>query len=282
MKRTKWLQETRKIRFEEAYEGWQERWLTQEEAARLLGVCDRTFRRYLDRFDEEGLDGLLDKRLTQVSPRCAPVDEVMATVELYRSRYHGWNVKHFYTWYRQARAVQFVLLGSWQSLLAYANSGWQGGQDQPHSVWPGIETVRHRDDCGLFATGAGTLRADVSHPSGAAANRYLEKVYRPAFNAEFTQSATEQGTAFVPWIGGGLDDILCEQFERTVGNDNCVRFEGLILQIPADRHRCHYVTSKGAGASLSRRASGPLPWPRKLAEYSALGKEIKQKNKAVA
>jgi hypothetical protein len=37
------------MRFEEAYEGWQERRLTQEEAARLLGVCERSFRRYVDR-----------------------------------------------------------------------------------------------------------------------------------------------------------------------------------------------------------------------------------------
>jgi hypothetical protein len=34
-----------------------------------------------------------------------------------------------------------------------------------------------------------------------AANRYLEEVYRPAFNAEFQQPALEQGSAFVPWIG---------------------------------------------------------------------------------
>lgn len=49
MRRTELLQEIRKMRFEEAYEGWQERRLTQEEAARLLGVCERSFRRYVDR-----------------------------------------------------------------------------------------------------------------------------------------------------------------------------------------------------------------------------------------
>ncbi len=49
MRRTEWLQETRMARFEEAYCGWTERRLTQEEAARLLGVCDRTFRRWIDR-----------------------------------------------------------------------------------------------------------------------------------------------------------------------------------------------------------------------------------------
>lgn len=55
MKRTEWLQETRKMRFEEAYQGWQSGRLTQEEAARLLGVCDRTFRRHIDRYEEDGL-----------------------------------------------------------------------------------------------------------------------------------------------------------------------------------------------------------------------------------
>ena len=73
MKRTVWLQETKQMRFEEAYSGWTERRLTQEDAAQLLGVCARTFRRYIDRYEEDGLDGLLDKRLSQVSHRRAPV-----------------------------------------------------------------------------------------------------------------------------------------------------------------------------------------------------------------
>ncbi len=87
MRRTEWLQETRKMRYAEAYEGWRERRLTQEEAARLLGVHERTFRRYIDRYEEAGLDGLLDRRLSQVSQRRAAVDEVLRLTELYRSRY---------------------------------------------------------------------------------------------------------------------------------------------------------------------------------------------------
>jgi transposase len=67
MKRTDWLQETKKMRFEEAYSGWQEKRLTQEEAARLLGVCERTFRRYIDRYEDNGLEGLIDKRINQLS-----------------------------------------------------------------------------------------------------------------------------------------------------------------------------------------------------------------------
>jgi len=66
-----------------------------------LGVCDRTFRRYMNRYDEGGLDALLDKRLVQISHRRALVDEVMRTVDLYRDRHLGWNAKHFYAWYRK-------------------------------------------------------------------------------------------------------------------------------------------------------------------------------------
>jgi len=80
--------------------------------------------------------------------------------------------------------------------------------------------------------------------SMAQADQYLVQVYLPAFNAEFALPAMAAGTAFVPWIGGSLDDILCEQHERMVGADNCVRFEGLSLQIPADRHRCRYVKAR--------------------------------------
>ena len=87
------------MRFEEAYTGWQEGRLTQEDAARLLGVCDRTFRQQIDRYETDGMDALLDKRLTQRSHKRAPVDEVIGLVDLYRKDYVGWNVNHFHAWY---------------------------------------------------------------------------------------------------------------------------------------------------------------------------------------
>ena len=101
MRQTELLQEIRKMRFEEAYSVWTERRLSQEEAARILGVCTWTFRRYIDRYEGSGLDGLLDKRLTQASSRRAPVDEVIALVEQYEGRHRGWNVQHFHSWYRR-------------------------------------------------------------------------------------------------------------------------------------------------------------------------------------
>ena len=101
MKPTALLQEIRKMRFVEAYDGWNMGRLTQAEAARLLGVCERSFRRYLVRYEAEGMDGLIDRRLEQASNRQAPVDEVMALTDTYRRRHLGWNVKHFHSWYRR-------------------------------------------------------------------------------------------------------------------------------------------------------------------------------------
>ena len=77
MRRTEMLQQIRKMRFEEMYVDWQKGRLSQEEAAMVLGICSRTFRRQICRYEENGLDGLSDKRLTQASHRRAPVDEVM-------------------------------------------------------------------------------------------------------------------------------------------------------------------------------------------------------------
>ena len=69
--------------------------------------------------------------------------------------------------------------------------------------------------------------------------------YRPAFNAEFARPAREAGSAFVACPDAErLDAILCEQYERRVGADNCVRFHRRVLQIPPDRYRCHYVKAK--------------------------------------
>ena len=89
------------MRFEEVYESWTKKRLTQEEAAEMLGVCARTFRRHIDRYEDDGLDGLMDHRMDRVSQLRAPVDEVMQMVNEYRTRHDGWNVRHYYSWYRR-------------------------------------------------------------------------------------------------------------------------------------------------------------------------------------
>jgi len=388
MKPTKLLQEIRKMRFEEAYEGWNARRLTQAEAARILGVCERSFRRYLWRYEEEGLEGLVDRRLEQASNRQAPVHEAMALVDEYRRRYTGWNVKHFhslykrtggtrsYTWVKKRlqeaglvpkskkrgahrkRRERSPLPGmmihqdgsthewvpgkmwdlivtmddatSWHYSMFFAEeegtaSSFRGVRDviEAHGLFGsfysdrgshywntpeaggkvdkenltqfgramkqlGIEMIpayspeaRGRSER-AFGTHQGRLPNELAAAGITdmeAANCYLQEVYLPAFNAEFAQAATEEGSAFVAWIGGSLGDILCEQYERTVSADNCVRFEKLILQIPADRHRCHYVKAKVRVYRYADDSLAVFHGPRKLAGYDREGKTLTQRLK---
>jgi transposase len=378
MRRTEIQQEIRKMRFEEVYGGWNESRLTQEEAARILGICTRTFRRYIDRYEETGLEGLSDRRLTQVSSRRAPVDEVIAVAQEYRLRYQGWNVSHFHTWYKREggkRSYNWVknTLQS-RGLVAKTSKVGDHRKRRDRSPLPGMmlhqdgsshewvpgkkwDLISTMDDAtnehyslffvkeegtassfrgvrevilkrGLFCsfyTDRGSHywytpeeggkvskiqltqfgramkhlgidmiaayspqargrseRAFLTHqnrlPKELAlhgitnmedANRYLEKTYLPAFNTEFMKPATEAGSAFVPWIGSSIDDILCEQHGRIVTADNCVSFAGRTLQIPADKYRCHYVKVK---VRVHRYVDGSLAifhGPRKLADYDA-------------
>lgn len=379
------------MQFEQAYGGWQQGRLTQEEAARLLGVSERTFRRYIDRYEEAGLEGLIDKRLTQVSSRRAPVDEVMAVVESYRRRYEGWNVKHFYAWYRRdggGRSYTWVkntlqaagavakapgrgkhrkrrARSPWPGMLLHQDGStheWVAGQkwdliitlddatnehysmffveeegtassfrgvkevierrglfaslytDRGSHYWHTAEAGGKVDKANLTQFGRALARlgiemipayspeargrcermfrthqarlpkelAAASITDMEAANQYLQQVYLPAFNAEFKQPAMEAGSAFVPFIGGELDEYLCEQYERVVGKDNCVAFEGLRLQIPKDRHRLHYVKVK---VRVHRYADGRLALfhgPRCLARYDADGQLLEGGMKVAA
>jgi hypothetical protein len=114
------------------------------------------------------------------------------------------------------------------------------------------------------------------------ANRYLKRRFLPAFNRLFSVPAREPGSAFVPFIGASLVDILCLQELRVVGNDNCVRCRNLTLQIPADQHRCHYVK---ASVRVHQYPNGTLALfhgPRCLARYTAQGKTVQTKPRRAA
>ncbi len=339
------------MRFEEVYDSWTKKSLTQEEAADLLGVCARTFRRHIDRYKDDGLEGLIDHRMEQVSQLRAPVDEVMQMVNEYRTRHDGWNVRHYYSWYRRdggGRSYNWVRtkLQEYGAVTKSSGRGVHRKRRQP-AAWPGMmlhqdgsthqwvpgvywDLIVTMDDAtnehysmffcdqegtqssfqgvrdvietrGLFCsfysdrgshywhTPEAGGKVDKSHltqfgralqqlgiemipaysPEArgrserafrthqerlvrelalaeitdmAAANQYLQTVYLPAYNEEFMHPATEDGSAFVACPDAAvLDDILCEQFERVVGKDNCVQFENLVLQIPPDRHRHHYM-----------------------------------------
>lgn len=103
------------------------------------------------------------------------------------------------------------------------------------------------------------------------ANAYLEQVYLPRHNTEFAVAAAEPGSAFVPYIDRGLADILREHHERTVRNDNCVSFETLMLQIPADVARPHYVKRRVRVHRYVDGTPAVLYGPRQLARYDVHG-----------
>ena len=381
--RARYVQENRKMRFQEAYDGWQEGRLTQAEAAVLLGQCERSFRRHIERFEADGLEGLLDKRLSQISKRRASSLEVDHVVQLYKNSFAGWNLAHFHSKYKAEFKGQRSY--SWlKSVLQGAGivkaskrrgkhrikreraplAGMMLHQDAsthrwvPDAVWDLVVTLDdatgehtsmffcHQEGTdssfhgigqtiaryGLFASlytdrgshyfttpeaggkvdkvnltqvgralkqlGIGHIGAYSPEARGRSerafqthqgrlpqelaragitdmqsANQYLEQVYRLAHNREFCVASTLPGSAFVPFISGSLPDILCQQHERTVNNDNCVSFEGLSLQIPADEFRYHYVRTQ---VRVHRYYDGTLALfhgPRKLAAYEHNGKK---------
>lgn len=85
----------RRMRFEDVLGRSERSELSQMEAAELLGISERTFRRWRDRHREHGLAGLSDGRL-RPSLRRAPVGEIERMLGLYRDLYRGFTVKHFH------------------------------------------------------------------------------------------------------------------------------------------------------------------------------------------
>ena len=75
------------MRFEELLERWQRGRLSHDEAAAALGVSERTLRRWRHRYEEDGADGLIDRRVGQPSPRRAPEDELERIIK--RNRFQS-------------------------------------------------------------------------------------------------------------------------------------------------------------------------------------------------
>ena len=391
MRRTELLQEIRKLRFKEVYTGWTKKRLTQEEAAQILGVCDRTFRRYIHQYREDGEEGLNDKRITQASLRQAPVDEVTGLKDLYRSKYQGWNVKHFHSWYQRdggsrsytwvknelqkaglvkrapkrgahrkrrdpmplpgmmihqdGSTHEWVAGKKWDLIVTMDDatnehysmifveeegtaSSFQGIKDviNNYGLFSSFYSDRgshywytpkaggkvDKSRCTQFGRALRTLgvsmiaayspeargrseRAFKTHQgrlpkelalhgitSMKEANEYLSNTYRPLFNKEFKKPSREKGTAFIPWIGENLSDILCEYHERTVTADNCVQFKGKILQIPQNKYRFHYVKVKVMVHKYEDGSLSIFHGPRKLASYNVKGCLIDEKSQQTA
>src|SRR5258707_7773622 len=355
MRRTEALQGVRMIKFLDILGRYEALEFNQLEAAELLGVGERTFRRWCQRYEEDGEAGLLDRRLGKASGRRVPVDRADEVEALYRTRYAGFTAKHFhehlvkdhrfnwsYTWTktflqskgllekarrrgahrrkRPRRPLPGMLLhqdGSRHQWLAgqpmldlivtlddatsAIYSAFLVEEEGTASTFRALEEVfaRHGlplslytdrgshyfhtatagsavDRAALTQVGRALAHLGVEHiaayspqargrserlfqtlqdrlvkelalaaiSSVEAADRYLREVYVPAHNKQFAVKAEQEGSAFVAIPGVDLSEILCVQEDREVGNDNCVRFKRLRLQIPESPLRAHFVKAR--------------------------------------
>ncbi len=390
MTRTHVLQELRHMRFEELYGRWRGGRLSQAEAAEALGVHERTFRRWSGRYEENGIEGLADRRIGRLSARRAPVDEVTEALGLFKTRYDGFTVKHFheklieehggarsYTWTKN-KLQEAGLVKKAKRRGAHRRKrerkplpGMMLHQDGsthewvPDKQWDLIVTMDDADNTiysALFVDEEGTMssfmgtretiekhglfsslyvdrgshywhtpkaggKVDKANPTqfhralqqlgielipayspeargrserkfktlqdrlvkemalaGVTdmddANRFLKEVYIPKHNKRFAIKPQEEGTAFIPWIGSSLGDILCVQENRNVGNDNTVRYNKRILQIPKDRHRYHYVKAQVRVHEYPDGSLAVFHGPRCLARYNNDGSLMQRKAQA--
>ena len=385
------LPEVRMARIIDAIGLHQARKLSCVEAAELLGMSERHFRRRRDAYAERGAEGIADRRRGRASGRRAPVDEVAWVVEEFRTRYFDFTPKHFheaiqgramadgkpfgrsYTWTKSVLQMR-GLVSKAPKRSAHRKKrarrslpGMLVFQDGSRHAWlpqgPPLDLIVTMDDAtsailsavlveeegtassfvglnetiaghGLFSAlytdrgshyfhtptagepvdktrltqvGRALKQLGIEHipsycPEGRgrmerlfgtlqsrlppllrqegltsieAANRWLATVYIPQHNTRFAVAAAEEGTAFVPFVGA-LDDTLCIQEARVVGNDNTVRYAGRVLQIPEQRHRRHFVK---ANVRVHEHPDGRLAifhGPRRLADYEADGTLINQ------
>src|SRR6266581_7081250 len=89
--------------------------ITWWQAAEILGISDRHMRRWRERYEREGYNGLMDRRRGKPSRRRVPLGVVEKVLALYREKYFDMSVQHFheklqaehgielsYTWVKQA------------------------------------------------------------------------------------------------------------------------------------------------------------------------------------
>ena len=76
------------------------------EAAEIIGVSDRTMRRWRERYQEVGYDGLYDRRKRRPSPKRVPLKTAETVLQLYREKYFDFNVRHFHEKLTEEHAIR--------------------------------------------------------------------------------------------------------------------------------------------------------------------------------
>jgi transposase len=381
MRWTETLQGVRMAMFLNLLSRWESAELNREEAAELLGVSERTFRRWTRRYEEEGEAGLIDRRLGKASGKRVPSDRAEDVERLYRERYPGFTVKHFhehlvkdhgfgwgYTWLklhlqwvgvvakaprkgahrrkRERRPLPGIMLhqdgsrhewlegqaldlvvtlddatGAIYSAFLIEEEGTAStfralnevfsAHGLPMSLYTdrgshyfrttkageidrgcptqvgralsqlGVEHIgayspqaRGRSER-AFKTLQDRLPKELKLAGIAtveAANAFIREVYLPAHNARFAVEPAGEGSAFTPIPGVDLDEILCIQEERQVGNDNCVSYRTLKLQIPESPMRPHFVKARVKVHVYPDGSHAVFHGPRCLGRYDDKGR----------
>ena len=113
-----------------------------------------------------------------------------------------------------------------------------------------------------------------------AANAFIREVYLPEHNARFAVEPAGEGSAFTPISGVALDEILCVEEERQVGQDNCVSYRTLKLQIPDSPMRPHFVMARVKVHVYPDGSHAVFHGPRCIGRYDAKGAIRNAKNAA--
>src|SRR5262252_3108738 len=85
-------------------------------AAEIIGVSDRTMRRWRERLEEHGYAGLADRRKGKPASHRVPLATVEKVMALYRDQYHDFNVRHFHEKLREKHQIELSYTWVYQAL----------------------------------------------------------------------------------------------------------------------------------------------------------------------
>jgi transposase len=80
--------------------------ITWWQAAEIIGISDRQMRRWRQRYEEHGYDGLFDRRRGKPSPKRVSLKTAEEVLQLYREKYADFNVRHFHEKLREAHGIE--------------------------------------------------------------------------------------------------------------------------------------------------------------------------------
>src|SRR6202521_5154556 len=225
MRRPEALQGVRMAVFLNILDRWESAELNQEEAGELLGVTERTFRRWTRRYEEEGEAGLVDRRLGKASGKRGPADRAEEVERLYRERYQGFTVKHFH-----------------EHLVKDHGFGWGYTWTKLHLQWMGVVGKAPRKGAHRRKRERRPLPGMMLHQDGSR-HEWLEG--QPALDLIVTldDATSELLSAFLVEEEGTASTFrgLAEVFGR----------HGLPLSLYTDRGS-HYFHTAEAGGKVER------------------------------